>query len=183
LTDGPTFRTIASRDLATASFLTVQMRTIATPSGREVERVVIVHPGAVAIVPIIDDDVILIEQYRASAESTVLEIPAGKIDDPSHDRLETAHRELEEETGYRAGRMRRLTDLLTAVGFSDERITIFLAEDLTPGARAPMGAEEEEAHIVRMPLSEAVRRVRDGSIADAKTVAGLLLAAPPRDPA
>jgi len=136
----------------------------------------------VAVVPIIGDEVVLIEQYRAAAGQSILEIPAGKMDDPSHDRLHTAARELEEETGMRAGTMTLLTDLWTAIGFCDERIAIFLAEDLIEGDRVPVGAEEEEATIVRMPFDDAISMVHEGAITDAKTVAGLLLAAARRDP-
>jgi len=171
------FTILGTRDLLDVSFLTVAMRTIETPTGERIERVVVKHPGAVAVVPVIDDDVILIEQYRAAAQDVVLEIPAGKIDHPSDDRAATAHRELLEETGFTAQSMTILTDLWTAVGFSDERIAIFLAEDLSEATRAPAGAEEELARIIRMPFTTALAMVKDGEITDAKSVAGLLLAA------
>jgi ADP-ribose diphosphatase len=171
------FSTLSTTDVMDLGFLRVQTRTIATPSGTEVERIVIAHPGAVAVVPLIDDDVILIEQYRAAVEDVVLEIPAGKIDGPEHDRRAEARRELAEETGFIARTLEPLTELWTAVGFSDERITIFLADDVTHGTRSPVGSEEEEARIVRMPLEAAVDMVMRGEITDAKTVAGLLMTA------
>ncbi len=177
MTDHPAFTTTQVTDVVDVGFLRVQVREIETPSGSTIERVVVVHPGAVAVVPVIDGDVILIEQYRAPAEAFVLEIPAGKIDDPLHDHADTARRELEEETGYTALHLTWLTELWTTVGFSDERITIFLAEGLSDGHRSPVGAEEEAARIVRMPLDEAVAMVRAGAIVDAKTIAGILLAA------
>lgn len=177
MTSDNSFTILGTRDILDVSFLTVQMRTIAAPNGESIERVVIKHPGAVAVVPRIDDDVILIEQYRAAADGVVLEIPAGKIDHPSDDRAGTAHRELLEETGFVAQSMTMLTELWTAVGFSDERIAIFLAEDMTEATRAPMGAEEELARIVRLPFDTAVDMVTRGEITDAKSVAGLLLAA------
>jgi len=182
LTGEGSFRTVDSEVLLSAGFLTIEMRTIATPSGGEVERIVVMHPGAVAVVPIIGDDVVMIEQYRVAAGTTLLEIPAGKLDDPSHDPLETAGRELAEETGMRAGRLTLLTDLWTSVGFSDERISIYLAEDLVEGTRSPAGVEEEEARVVRVPFPDAIGMVYDGTISDAKTIAGLLLAAARRDP-
>ncbi len=177
MTRHPTFTTRQVTDVVDVGFLKVQVREIETPTGSTIERVVVKHPGAVAVVPIIDGDVILIEQYRAPAEALMLEIPAGKIDDPGHDHTDTARRELEEETGYTATRLTWLTELWTTVGFSDERITIFMAEGLANGHRSPVGAEEEAARIVRMPLDEAVAQVTAGSIVDAKTIAGILLAA------
>lgn len=181
MTRSPGFSTIATTQILELGFLTIQTRTIEAPSGEHVERIVIVHPGAVAVVPMIGNDVILIEQFRAAAGDVMLEIPAGKIDDPRDGRIETAHRELQEETGFVAGSLELLTDLWTSIGFSDERITIYLANDLSEGSRAPMGSEEEEARIVRMPFDHAVAKVMDGEIADAKTVAGLLITARRRD--
>ena len=171
------FRTIGSRTIAQEAFLHVARATIATPTGEAVKRVVINHPGAVAVVPILDDDVFLIDQYRAPLCRNLLEIPAGKLDIPGEDRSETAARELEEEIGFTPGRLDHLTDLLTTPGFCDEVITIYRATDLAPAPANPIGAEEEHAAIVRIPFTEAIDRVRAGVITDAKTVAGLLLAA------
>jgi len=171
-----TFSIVASETLVDAGFLNIVMRTVETPTGDHVERVVIEHPGAVAVVPRVGDDVILVAQYRAAVSRVVLEIPAGKLDEPGESLKQAARRELVEETGYTAKDLYHLTDLLTAVGFSDEKITIYLAIDPTPGTASPMGAEEESAEIVHMPWTEAVSRVREGSITDAKTVAGILIA-------
>ena len=93
------------------------------------------------------------------------------------DRAETARRELEEEIGFTPGHLDHLTDLLTTPGFCDEVITIYRATDLTPVPTNPIGAEEEHATIIQIPLIDAVDQVRAGVITDAKTVAGLLLAA------
>jgi len=127
-------------------------------------------------VPIIDGDVILIEQHRPAVDRALLEIPAGKLDIPGEPRPDTAIRELEEEIGYTPGRLEHLTDLLTTPGFSDECITIYLGTDLTPVPARPVGVEEDHATIIRMPLDRAVAMVSDGTIQDAKTIAGLLLA-------
>lgn len=177
MTGSDAFRTVGSRTMLDVAFLSVQVRDVLTPRGDTVERLVITHPGAVAVVPCIDDDVILIEQYRAAADRPVLEIPAGKLDHDSHGKEETAHRELMEETGLRAGSLTWLTEIWTTVGFTDERIAIYLAGDLTMGDRAPVGDEEAAARIVRMPFAEALGHVRDGTINDAKTAVGILLSA------
>lgn len=171
------FSTVGSRQIADLGFLNVTVRDITTPTGTTVERVVIEHPGAAAVVPLIDGDIILIEQYRAPVDERLLELPAGKLDDGVGDPLHTAGRELEEETGYTAEHFEHLTDLLTTVGFSNEVISIYLATGLTEGERTPIGEEEVDASIVRMPFSEAVVAVEEGRIRDSKTIAGILLAA------
>ncbi len=169
------FRTIGSRTIAEELFLRLDRAVVETPDGGVIERVIVAHPGAVAVVPLIDGDVILIEQHRAAVGRGLLEIPAGKLDIPGEPRRETAARELEEEVGYAPGRLEHLTDLLTTPGFSDECITIYLGTDLRPVEARPVGIEEDHASIVRVPLSDAVDRVLAGEITDAKTVAGLLL--------
>ena len=182
MTDG-SFRTVGSRTVLDLAFLSLQIREVEAPDGSTVERIVITHPGAVAVVPCIGDDVVLIEQYRAPADRTVLEIPAGKLDIPDQGSEETARRELLEETGLVAGELTWLTEIWTTVGFTDERITIFLADAVGEEARLPVGLEEASATIVRMPLAEAVRMVKAGTITDAKTAIGLLLAADVRSDA
>lgn len=156
-------------------FLAVTKRTIAAPNGPAFHRVVVEHPGAVAVVPMVADEVILIRQYRAAAGQRLLEIPAGKLDLKGESVEDAGRRELAEETGYVAGTLVHLTDLWTAVGFCDERISIFLAEDVEPGTREPIGPEEVDAEVLRVPLEDALSFVMTGEIADAKTVAGLLM--------
>jgi ADP-ribose pyrophosphatase len=158
-------------------FLAITKRSIRAPDGTPFQRVVVEHPGAVAVVPMISDEVILIRQYRAATGSRVLEIPAGRLDIPGEDPQDAARRELAEETGYAAGDLVHLTDLLTAVGFCDERISIFLATDVAPGVRDPVGPEETDAEVLLIPFREALDLVESGEITDAKTIAGLLLTA------
>ncbi len=171
------FRMIGARTIAEEAFLRLDRATIATPNGQTITRVVVSHPGAVAVVPILGDDVFLFEQHRAALGRNLLEIPAGKLDVPGEDRREAARRELEEEIGFSPGLLEHLTDMITTPGFCDEVITIYRASDLEAIASHPVGAEEEHATIVRIPFSEALDRVHAGEITDAKTVVGLLLAA------
>ncbi|MEA3501376.1 MAG: NUDIX hydrolase [Actinomycetota bacterium] len=171
------FRTLGSRTIAEESFLRFDRATVVTPDGIPISRVVVAHPGAVAVVPIIGDDVILIEQHRVPVGRPLLEIPAGKLDVPGEDRREAARRELEEEIGFTPRHLEHLTDLLTTPGFSDECITIYLATELEAVPPRPEGAEEHHATVIRMRLVEAVERIHAGRITDAKTVAGLFLAA------
>jgi len=157
-------------------FLSVTERSVESSDGATFKRFVIEHPGAVAVVPIVGDNVVLVRQYRAAIRDHILEIPAGKLDAPGEDLEEAARRELREETGFSAATLLKLTDLLTAVGFCDETITIFVAQDVVAGDRSPIGPEEHDAEVIQMPLQQAVELVASGEITDAKTAVGLLLA-------
>lgn len=170
------FSVIGSRRIFEAAFLAIDERQILSPGGTVVDRIVISHPGAVAVVPLVGEDIILIEQYRPAADALVLEIPAGKLERSDVDRESAANRELREETGYEAAGFTHLTDMWTAVGFTDERITILLATELEKREAAPDGPEEEAATIHRIPFAEAVERVVTGQITDSKTIAGILIA-------
>jgi ADP-ribose pyrophosphatase len=128
----------------------------------------------VAVVPLIDGDVVLISQHRVAIGQDMLEIPAGKCDEPGEAPETTARRECEEEVGFRPGKLTLLTSFYTTPGFTDELIWLYLAEELTPVPSRPVGIEEEQAEVVRIPIEEALRRVREGHIRDAKTVIGLL---------
>ena len=116
----------------------------------------------------------LISQHRVAVDENLLEIPAGKCDEPGESLRDTATRECEEEVGFRPGRLTHLQTFYTTPGFSDEVIHLFLAEQLEPVETRPAGIEEEQAEVVRLPIDEALRRVRGGDIRDAKTLIGLL---------
>lgn len=138
------------------------------------------HPGASAIVPMldslsaIDPRVLLIRQFRHAAGGWIWEIPAGRLDAGEKEYPErAAARELTEETGYTAAHLERLTSIVTTPGFSDEVIHLFLATGLTPGQHHREEDEFMELHEVRW--SEAMRMVRSGGIRDAKTLVGLML--------
>ncbi len=141
----------------------------------EHEREIVEHPGAVAIVPVDRDGMLtLVRQRREAARKELLELPAGTLEQ-GETPLESAQRELEEETGLVAERLHPLPAIFTTPGFTDERIHLFLAEELTPG---PTSLDHDEfIEAVPMPLSEALRMVREEEITDAKTVCTLLYAA------
>lgn len=167
-------RLLGERLIADGSFLEVARRHYLASDGRSAQREVIRHPGAVAVVPLIEGDVVLISQHRVAVDQDLLEIPAGKRDEPGEDPETTAIRECEEEVGYRPNRLTLLQTFYTAPGFTDECILVYLAEELEPVPLRPRGIEEEQAEVVRLPIAEALRRVRDGEIQDAKTLIGLL---------
>jgi ADP-ribose pyrophosphatase len=131
------------------------------------------HPGAVAIVPVVDEHVVLIRQYRSAVDGPLLEIPAGKIDVPGEAPEKTARRELQEEVGFDAGSLRHLASIYTTPGFSDEVIHLYVASDLRRVAAVPHGAEEEAAQIVRVPIAKLRGLMTSGEICDAKTLVGL----------
>jgi ADP-ribose pyrophosphatase len=132
------------------------------------------HPGAVAIVPFLDEaTIILIHQYRHAIGDYIWEIPAGTLD-VGEDLLECARRELIEETGFRAGEMRPIGEIFPAPGYSDERIHIFMARELSPDVQNLEDDEVLQVH--RVPLPDALAMIDSGDIRDAKTIAGLLLA-------
>ncbi len=148
------------------------------PDGSVTQRELIRHIGASAVVPVLgpDDDpdpeILLIRQWRYTTAGEILEIPAGMRDSTEETFAACARRELREETGYSAERLVPLTAVWTTPGFTDERVHIFVARGLARGER-DLDADEF-VEVVRLPLSEAIRRVRTGAITDAKTVAGLL---------
>jgi ADP-ribose pyrophosphatase len=154
------------------SLLKVRRDVVRLPDGSQGVREYIRHPGAVAIVPLFDDGRVLLErQFRYPHGREFIEIPAGKLE-PGEPHLETAKRELLEETGYAAAEWKRLTVIHTAIAYTDEAIEIFLARKLTLSARKLDVGEFLETFIV--PFDEAIAMIRDGRITDAKSVAGLL---------
>lgn len=141
------------------------------------QRIAVRHPGAVAVVPMDGDEVILIEQYRSPLGKALIEIPAGKLDVEGEPPEAAAHRELIEEVGVSADSLIELVTTATAPGFTDEEITIYLATELRSAAAAPTGVEESAALIHRLPIGTALDMIDDGRITDAKTIVGLHLAA------
>lgn len=139
-----------------------------------VEMECIHHPGGAAVVPLLPDGrVVLIEQYRYAIGATIWEIPAGRLDPGEHP-CDCAARELEEEVGYKATEMVKLTDCYSAPAYCTEVISIFLATGLVSGKQ--LLEADEIIEVVPVPLEEAVSMVARGEITDAKTVIGLLLA-------
>ena len=168
-----TEKRIAGERVFDGKLLKVHRDRVRLPDGGEGVREYIRHPGACAIVPLFDDGRVLLErQFRYPHGREFIEIPAGKLE-PGEPPLETAKRELLEETGYVAGEWTRLGVIHPGIAYTDEAINLFLARRLLKKKRDLDQGEFLE--LVILPLTEAIAMIRDGRITDAKTVAALLL--------
>ena len=163
---------VSGEQIFDGKLLEVHRDVVRLPDGSEATREYIRHPGAVAVVALFDDGRVLLErQYRYPQRREFIELPAGKLE-PDEPHLDTAKRELLEETGYRADEWTRLGVVHTAIAYTDEAIELFLARKLTPGVARLDDGEFLETLI--LPFAEAIAMIRDGRISDVKTVAGLL---------
>lgn len=172
------FRKLDERLIHRGYVIEVINATFEAPDGSRLERDVVRHPGAVSVVPVLDDHtVVMVRQFRAPIEREILEIPAGKRDVAGEPPELTAHRELAEEVGLVAGRLTPLLQLCHSPGFCDEINHIFMATELTETERRVDGVEEAHMTIEHIALGDAIGLIRSGDITDAKSVAGLTLAA------
>lgn len=154
--------------------LDINVERIRLPNGSDVDLEIIRHPGGACALPLHNDgDISLIRQYRHPAGETIWEIPAGRIDD-GEDPETCARRELEEEAGFTAGKMEKLSAFLTTPGFCSELLHIYLASKLTHcGQRLE---HDEYLEVVKLPFKDALDMVYSGKINDGKTMIALLLA-------
>ena len=170
-------RRVERRTIYEGHVLDLAIDTVEFQDGARREREIVVHPGAVAIVALDGDELVFVRQYRAPAETVLLEIPAGtrdRLDDGSVEAPEvTAVRELAEETGLRAATWRHLARFWTAPGFATEAMDLYLATDLEADEEAET-PEEEQIELERVPWQRALALVESGEIADAKSIVGVL---------
>jgi ADP-ribose pyrophosphatase len=155
------------------AILNIYKDHILFPDGHTADYDYIHHKGAAAVLPVMDDGrILMVRQYRNALDRYTLEIPAGALDEEGEPGIHCASRELEEETGYRAGKIEWMMTLRTTVAFCDERIEVFLAQDLIPSVRNldPEENIEIEAHSLK-ELKEMVFR---GEIEDSKTVSAIM---------
>ena len=168
---------IPDETLLTTSRFSVIRRHDTTPDGRAFHRDIVVHPGAVVILPLLDADsdaprVVMIHNYRHAIQRELLELPAGTLE-PGEPPPACAARELIEETGYRAARIEPFTQFYASPGILTELMHIFVATDLTPAEAQPDPGERIRVEV--LGLEDAYARLHDGAIVDSKTIATLLL--------
>ena len=160
------------RELYAGRVVTLRLKTYPQPDGSTRVREIVEHaPGAAVVALDADNLVLLVRQPREAVGGRLLELPAGLVD-PGEEPIESAGRELAEETGYAANRLEPLLRFYTSPGFCDELIHVFVGTELRAVEVAPHA--DEDIELVRLPLQDAIDRVLTGEISDAKTVAGLL---------
>lgn len=161
-------------------FLDAHLDQVRYPDGSTGEQVLIHHPGAAAVVPVISDaagddpQLLLIRQYRYAVGGSLWEIPAGRLE-PGEAPIDCARRELLEETGCRCETLEPLTWLWTTPGFTNEKIHLFVAKGITRGE--PSREADEFMEVVPLRLSEVLRMIQRGEITDAKTMVSILYVA------
>jgi ADP-ribose pyrophosphatase len=166
---------LSSKSVHDGRIVKLSLEEVRLPNGHTLTMELIRHPGAAAVVPVDHDgNVILVRQYRHATGSWLLEVPAGKLDHPGEPPEDCARREVEEETGYRAGRLVPLGWIWTTPGFTNEKIWLYLALDLTP-TQSDLQADEVLT-VEKLPIAEAAARALSGEIVDSKSVIALLRA-------
>jgi len=145
--------------------------TIKLPNGRETERNIVKHPGAVAIIAVHEDEIVLIKQYRYATGKYLLEIPAGTLE-KDEDPYQCAVRELQEETGYAASSWSRLFQSYMVPGYSNEILYFYLAEGLTDVTASP--EDDEDIEVMRYRVDEVLNMIESNEIEDAKTIMAVL---------
>ena len=168
-------RTLDSKRVFDGIIIHIDHLTNELPNGKRAPREIARHIGASAVVPVDGEgNVWLVRQFRAPLAEVLLEVPAGKLDYAGEDRLSAAKRELSEETGLTAAKWTHLTDIVTTPGFCDEKIGLYLAQELSEGETHP--DEDEFLNVTRIPLAEVVAMIHRGEITDSKTVCAVLMA-------
>ncbi|WP_028544176.1 NUDIX domain-containing protein [Paenibacillus taiwanensis] len=167
--DSPLFEevTLETKSIFKGNIISLEVDTVTLPDGSQATREIVRHPGAVAVLAIQDEKMVVVEQYRKPLGKSQVEIPAGKLD--AGERPEdAARRELEEETGYKTETLVHLGSFYTSPGFADEIIHLYAAEQLIAGE---MHTDEDEfLEVSALTLTEAYDAIRAGRISDAKTI-------------
>ncbi len=172
----PPIKTLKSEQRYTGKIFSLVIDEVEYPSGNRSVREIASHPGGAVVVPLFEDgSILLVHQFRYPMKRHLYELPAGKLD-ANEDPTICAARELEEETGYVAGTLEKLTAIYTTPGFCNEQLHIYLATNLTTSPRGQRLEEGEiDLTVKRLSLEETVTMIENGDIVDGKTICGILL--------
>lgn len=159
--------TIRTEPIFEGKMITLQVDTVTLADGRTATREIVKHPGAAAVMALLDGKLLVVEQFRKPLEKFQIEIPAGKLD-PGEDPLTAAARELEEETGYRSDDLKLLSAFYTSPGFADEKLYIYFTDKVELGVQNP--DDDEDLRVEAITIEQAEAYIHEGRISDAKTI-------------
>ncbi|MBC8080265.1 MAG: NUDIX hydrolase [Gorillibacterium sp.] len=159
--------TVNIQSIFQGKVITVDVETVKLPNGASSKREIVRHPGAVCVLAIVGERMLVVEQYRKAMSRNLVEIPAGKLE-KGEDPLEAARRELQEETGFSTKQLKKIFTFYSAPGFCDELLHLYVAEELEAGVASP--DEDEFLDCSAITLVEAKLLIDEGRIADAKTI-------------
>ncbi|MHA6166844.1 ADP-ribose pyrophosphatase [Bacillus mojavensis] len=162
-------KTIAKEQIFSGKVIDLYVEDVELPNGKTSKREIVKHPGAVAVLAVTDEGkIIMVKQFRKPLERTIVEIPAGKLEKGEEPEY-TALRELEEETGYTAKKLTKMTAFYTSPGFADEIVHVFLAEELSVLEEKRELDEDEFVEVMEVTLEDALKLVESREVYDAKT--------------
>lgn len=159
--------TIKTEPIYEGNVISLQIDTVTLPGGRTATREIVKHPGAAAVIALLDGKLLVVEQYRKPLEKFQVEIPAGKLD-PGEDPILAAARELEEETGYRPKELKPVSAFYTSPGFADEKLYLYFTDGVELGVQNP--DEDEDLNVAAITMEQAEAYISEGRIGDAKTI-------------
>ncbi|MCY7796446.1 ADP-ribose pyrophosphatase [Bacillus spizizenii] len=162
-------KTISKEQIFSGKVIDLYVEDVELPNGKTSKREIVKHPGAVAILAVTEEGkIIMVKQFRKPLERAIVEIPAGKLEKGEEPEY-TALRELEEETGYTAKKLTKITALYTSPGFADEIVHVFLAEELSVLEEKRALDEDEFVEVMEVTLEDALKLVESREVYDAKT--------------
>lgn len=167
-------KTMKTEKIYEGKILNLRIDTVELPDKKYSKREIVEHPGAVAIIALTENnEIVLVKQYRKAIERELIEVPAGKLE-IGEEPKETVIRELKEETGYTAKKIDYLLEFYTSPGFTNEKVYLFLADELIEGEAQP--EKDEYIEVIHLKLDDLIELINKGEITDSKTIVGAYIA-------